>query len=97
MLAMATSFKCLNFKQEWPLRIMIRAFHHSQTYWDEMIETLNILRSISKIHARTSYYFLVDTQDSNEMLPQKVEVDPLMQNKKIQHSKASFQILLNLD
>ena len=34
MLAMVASLSCLNFKQEWSLRIMIRGIYRSDTCWN---------------------------------------------------------------
>ena len=59
------------------LRIMIRAIHHSDMYWNEMIEPLSISRSISKLHAQTKFCSLVDTHNSNEILAQIIEVNSL--------------------
>ena len=66
---------------------------HSDTQWNEVIKALNILRSISHIHALIYFDSLVDTQDSNEMLPQKIEVDPSWKIKILafEHPKAGFQ------
>ena len=44
MLAIVTSFKCLNFKQEQSLRPMVQAIHHIDTHWNEMIELLKTCR-----------------------------------------------------
>ena len=47
-----------------------------------------------QIHAWTQFCLLVDTQDSNKMLSQKIEVNFLMQSQKVEHfehPKASFK------
>lgn len=90
MLAMVISFK-----QERSLRIIIHAIHHSYMHWNEMIEPLNMSRSILTIYARTLFCLLSDTQDFNEMAPLEIQVNLLIQHKKtpkFDRSKSSFKL-----